>query len=142
MTKSYSQDGYLGRVQSHRNRETGTQVSVYQAAQAGIEDDPATPWATVCEDHGSAVCHYTLAEARGHAANPSGWCEACRTALDERGHDEYADIAEELGGDCTLDDIEPRWVNAARAYAERSHRPWPPRPTTSGWQVQVWSWSA
>lgn len=71
----------LGYRQAHFARSTGTLVIVLQAAVAGIEDDPATPWATVCDDHGSVICHYTLADARGHAAAPEGWCEECRGTL-------------------------------------------------------------
>jgi hypothetical protein len=56
-----------------------------------------------------------------------------------RGAEDYADIAEELGGELTLDDIDPRCVERAKAYAKRSHKRWPPRPTSSGWQVTIWT---
>lgn len=75
--RRYNHDGYAGCVSRRRARQTGRLVGVFQAAQAGIEDDPETPWATVCEEHGGCSCFTTLAEARSMASDPVGWCEAC-----------------------------------------------------------------
>lgn len=81
--REYSHNGLAGCVTQRKARQTGTLVGVYQANQAGMESDPETPWATVCEEHGNLVCHPTLAFAMGHAADPQGWCEDCRVPADE-----------------------------------------------------------
>jgi hypothetical protein len=78
MPKQYTANGLAGCVEQRTNRLTGFKVGVYQAAQAGMESDPATPWATVCEEHNSICVHGTLALARSHAGDPPGWCEDCR----------------------------------------------------------------
>lgn len=62
-------------------RSTGTLVGLYRADEAGIEDDPRTPWATVCEDHSTVVCHETRTAAGAALAYPGGWCDDCRTKL-------------------------------------------------------------
>lgn len=77
--KQYNTDGIAGLVSRRKAQETGRLVGLYHAAQAGLEDDPETPWATVCEEHATLVCHATLKQARAHAANPLGWCEECQT---------------------------------------------------------------
>lgn len=59
---------------TRKNRQTGTQVSVYSADDLG---EPDMPWWTVCEDHGKLVGHYTKADALYHAAAPKGWCGVC-----------------------------------------------------------------
>jgi len=79
-TRVYATDGFVGLVESRRCRATGLEVGLYAAEQAGIESDPEVPWATVCEEHGSVVCHPTLALARSHMARPE-WCEECGPAL-------------------------------------------------------------
>ncbi|GJF06730.1 hypothetical protein [Pseudonocardia sp. D17] len=63
-------------------RQTGTEIGVYHAADAGIDDDPTAPWATVCETHSTVVLHRTRRLADGHAADPCGWCQYCRAAVD------------------------------------------------------------
>lgn len=85
VTRTYDAHGYAGCVSRSRSRQSGRLVGVYQGAQAGIEDDPAIPWVTVCEDHGSCVCHSTLALARAFAAYPLEWCEDCRTEAEGKG---------------------------------------------------------
>jgi hypothetical protein len=82
-TKSYAFDGYAGLVERRKTRR-GVVVGLYAADQAGMEDDPELPWATVCEDHGSIVCHPTLQLARDWMAAPHGWCDDCR----EKNNDE------------------------------------------------------
>jgi hypothetical protein len=51
----------------------------------------------------------------------------------------YDDIAEELSGPSPLklSQLDAGMVELAREYAKRSHKKWPPRPATSGWQVQI-----
>jgi hypothetical protein len=64
-----------GEVQRRRCQVTGTIVSIYHAATAGL--DPAGgPWATICQDHGTICNHRTLDLARAHATTPE-WCEPC-----------------------------------------------------------------
>lgn len=57
----------------------------------------------------------------------------------------YRDLAEELDGPETavtiLSMMDKRAVALAEAYARRSHKRWPPRPTRSGWSVQVISYA-
>lgn len=90
--KSYGAYGFAGCVQIRRNRETGTRVGVYNGEQAGLDtDDGRTPWSTICEDHGSICSHPTLALARDHAAEPSGWCEDCQAETDLASGDSYDD---------------------------------------------------
>ena len=68
---------HAGVVAYHRARSTGTHVGVYRANEAGIESDPATPWATVCTDHAGVVCHTTRADAISWASRPHEWCPTC-----------------------------------------------------------------
>lgn len=70
-----------GLVQLRVVRQTGTLVGLYRAAEAGIEDDPATPWATVCEDHDGVVCHETRADAESWVSQPAIWCSVCQEQL-------------------------------------------------------------
>ncbi len=61
-----------------RKTRAGVEVSVYVAADAGIDSDPtAGKYALVCE-HGGVVCIATRALARDHMAAPEGWCPYCR----------------------------------------------------------------
>jgi hypothetical protein len=66
-----------GCVSQRRSRATGTLVGIYRAAQAGLEDDPATPWCVVCEEHHTLACVETLALARA-SRDPREWCDECR----------------------------------------------------------------
>jgi len=59
--KRYSLGGVAGLVESRRNRLTGTTIGLYQSLQSGIDSHPEWPWTTVCEEHGTLVCHRTLA---------------------------------------------------------------------------------
>jgi hypothetical protein len=70
--------GNRGLVVTRRSRATGLLVSVYRGAEAGIEDDPALPYVTVCEAHGSAVCHSSKRLAVSWLAEPQTWCEQCQ----------------------------------------------------------------
>ena len=55
------------------------------------------------------------------------------------GSDAYAAIAEELSDpSMTIDDLDEDYVRAAKAWAKRNHKRWPPRPTTSGWTVTIY----
>ena len=61
-------------------RQTGTLVGLYHNAQAGF-DEAGGAWSTVCEAHHACIAHETLALARAHLSDPTGWCNAC---ADER----------------------------------------------------------
>ena len=76
--KEYGLHGIAGLVQKTRARSTGTEVGLYAADQAGMESDSATPWCTVCEEHGSIVCQETLYSAQRSAPHPEEWCDDCR----------------------------------------------------------------
>lgn len=64
--------GTAGLIETRTNRLTKTEISLYAAAEA----DPETPWATVCEAHGSLVVHTSKSLARSHMAVPE-WCSKC-----------------------------------------------------------------
>jgi hypothetical protein len=78
ITTTYRFHGLTGCVEQRRNQRTGFLVGVYNCHQAEMESDPATPWATVCEEHHAICCHTSLVMARSHAGDPEGWCEDCR----------------------------------------------------------------
>lgn len=75
--------GLAGAVERRRSRASGTTITLYDALEAGLESDPETPWATVCEEHGSIVCHGTRSAARASMALPD-WCEDCQRAMDAK----------------------------------------------------------
>ena len=53
----------------------------------------------------------------------------------------YFAVAEERSGpEMSMRDLDIQTVSSAKAYAKRNHKRWPPKPITTGWQVQVWSW--
>ena len=72
--------GLAGAVERRRSRASGTTITIYDANEAGIESDPETPWATVCEEHGSIVCHGSRSAARASMARPD-WCMDCQRAI-------------------------------------------------------------
>lgn len=77
--REYNHNGLAGCVQQHKNRETGTQVSVFQGIQAGMAQDPKIGiWVTVCEDHSSFVLNRSLEEAKLSAVKPTQFCGECR----------------------------------------------------------------
>jgi len=53
-------------------------VGLYRSDDAGIESDPETPWATVCEEHGGVVCYETRKAAESYVAHPEQWCPVCQ----------------------------------------------------------------
>jgi hypothetical protein len=75
-----------GAVASRRARSTGTVVTVYRTEEAGLgthegPDNAPTPYATVCEDHSTIVCHETRKAALSWIAAPEGFCDDCRALL-------------------------------------------------------------
>jgi hypothetical protein len=60
--KLYHSRGIAGLVARIKHPDTGAELSVYAAEQAGIDADE--PWAAVCETHGSILSCSTRAIAR------------------------------------------------------------------------------
>lgn len=58
-------------------RSTGTLVGLYEAEPAGL-DTESGKWATVCETHGSILCHQTRSVAQSHLSHPEDWCPYCQ----------------------------------------------------------------
>lgn len=74
-----AQPDHAGLVSWRRSRSTGTQVGVYNNAEAGLDDDGGeNPWSTVCEPHGGLVSHPTKTLALAHAPHPETWCATCQ----------------------------------------------------------------
>jgi hypothetical protein len=73
----HSKHNAAGCVQQRVARSTGTLVGIYDALAAGMESDPALPWATVCEVHNNLVCHPSLRLAKANAPYPAEWCQEC-----------------------------------------------------------------
>lgn len=77
--------GLAGCMQRRQSRRTGSLIAVYDARSQGLDEgDGETRWYTVCEDHGAAVGHRTLAIARSHASVPDEWCADCRELYEAR----------------------------------------------------------
>jgi hypothetical protein len=74
-----------GLVVTRRARQTGKLVSVYDSAIAGFESDPDLPWATLCEEHSSLVCHQTKELALFWISSPLTWCELCQAEQERSG---------------------------------------------------------
>lgn len=74
--KQYAHNGLAGCVSQFRSRDTRTLVGLYNCAQAGLEDNPETPWCVVCEEHHTLVCVESLRRAR-QIRSPREFCEAC-----------------------------------------------------------------
>lgn len=82
--KEYGFNGLAGCVTQHRSRKTGVLVGLYQADQAGMESDPESPWATVCEAHNTLVCHASLSAAKNNMSDTTMWCEQCQEAEEKQ----------------------------------------------------------
>ncbi len=61
------------------SRVTGRPVTVGHGADLGLDFEGEGPWYTICDDHAQLCSHTTLADARGWAAEPTMWCEACQS---------------------------------------------------------------
>ncbi|KWT98023.1 MULTISPECIES: hypothetical protein [unclassified Variovorax] len=82
--KKYEFADLAGCVLQRESRKTGHLVGLYSAAQADL-DESGGPWATICEAHGHVVNHPTLALAKAHLGDPTGWCETCMEEEEARG---------------------------------------------------------
>ncbi len=80
--REHNLHGFAGLIVQRRNRLTGALIGVYQADLAGMECDPETPYATVCEDHSYIVCSRTQKLAIAAMRYPD-WCEECNPKLPE-----------------------------------------------------------
>jgi len=81
--KQYQHNGLSGCVTRFKSRVTGTLVGIYHAAQSGHEDDPESPWISVCEEHHTFVRQSTLASAR-LTRSPTEFCDECRERFPEK----------------------------------------------------------
>lgn len=70
--------GDAGLIQRRRNRATRTIVSIFDAAESGLECEAGLDYVLVCDDHGACVGVETIAVARSEATDPRGWCDDCR----------------------------------------------------------------
>jgi hypothetical protein len=52
----------------------------------------------------------------------------------------YNDIAEELGGDTPMEDLDETYIKLAREWAQKNKKKWPPRPRQNGVLVYISSW--
>lgn len=68
---------YAGLRLTRRARVTGTQVSLYDGDESGMDTDGGR-WSTVCEPHGGIVNHTTYALALEWLSHPDEWCPTCR----------------------------------------------------------------
>lgn len=67
-----------GLVAHRRARSTGTLVSVYDNAAAGLDDEGgAMPYSTVCEAHSGLISHPNKTLALDWMASPEEWCPTC-----------------------------------------------------------------
>jgi hypothetical protein len=85
-----------GQVARMVNRETGSLMGVYRAAEAGLDTD-AGAWAAVCEDHGSIVNTSTARLAHSAARDPRSFCEGCREGMPNRIVNRIASSLEKVG---------------------------------------------
>lgn len=70
-----------GVVHSARNRETGTQVSVYHSDSAGMDSSDGAKYHAVCEDHGCMMPASSIRDAKSKAFDTGSWCGDCSDAL-------------------------------------------------------------
>ena len=61
-----------------RTTRQGVRVGLYRSLEAGLESDPSVPYTTVCETHGTLVCHETRRAAEQSLSHPESWCDQCR----------------------------------------------------------------
>lgn len=77
---------------SRRCRATGTVVTLYDGDAAGMDteggpDGEKMRWQTVCEEHGTVICHRTFEVALSHLSHPDEWCEECPLLEKQYDHD-------------------------------------------------------
>lgn len=70
-----------GCVESKRNRETGTQVSIYHSDSAGMDSRGGLKFHAVCEDHGTMMGAKNITEARHMVYDTGSWCGECSDKL-------------------------------------------------------------
>jgi hypothetical protein len=61
---------------SRKCRATGTVVTLYDGRESGDDIDGGR-WQTVCEDHGTIICHETKRFAELALSHPDDWCDVC-----------------------------------------------------------------
>lgn len=79
------------RHRPRRNRVSGTTTHVIDGAhpeaakvfkKADVAVDNSTRWYAMCADHGSVTIAGTRRQAHRLMSDPSGWCHACRDAVE------------------------------------------------------------
>lgn len=84
MAKKLPKMDEYGCVETKRNRETGTMVSVYHSESAGMETYGGDDYHAVCEDHGAMMSAPNLTQARSAAYDAGSWCEECKPVADAK----------------------------------------------------------
>lgn len=77
LTRALKVSSRKGCVELRKTR-SGREVGLYRSLEAGIENDPDHPWATVCEAHSGVVCHPTREIAEAAMSYPEDWCPTCQ----------------------------------------------------------------
>ena len=75
---AHNVNGLAGCVARGKCRSTGTRTAIYIAAEQGIDADGK--YVVICEDHGTLLSCYTLAQARSFKPHPMEFCDECREA--------------------------------------------------------------
>ena len=99
-------------------RRTGpgrSRVTVYDAAESGIEEDPTIPWAVVCEAHGACVCAESRTSAEAIMRSGSVvFCDQCRESVTKIDLDLTSpDVDDEVG----IQEVAARWRKIAYMIA-------------------------
>jgi hypothetical protein len=71
----------IGLRSQHKNRQTGTIVSVVDGIAAGY-DTSGGRWQVICEDHGCICSFERIADAVRFAPVPAEFCEDCQLIHD------------------------------------------------------------
>lgn len=70
---------------SHRNKHTGTIISIYDAEHGDSDlDSEGGRWVTLCETHGMLVNHTNLRLAQEFVHAPWEWCEECNAMVNSQ----------------------------------------------------------
>lgn len=81
--RTYNEHGLAGCVQRNRSKRTGFMVGVYNAEQAGLDQEGGA-WVVMCEEHGSVINFPSITKARSWAPCSDEWCEECQEHSPEK----------------------------------------------------------
>lgn len=68
----------------HRRSDAGTTIVLVNGREHGICGEEEGPWFLVCDEHATLLSDSNRRRLWTHARTSDGWCEYCRTLLDER----------------------------------------------------------